>query len=1174
MASVIASLAVPGPGFADGPDGKTSDADDVDFARDIKPILSDHCFACHGPDEHDRQAGIRLDTADGIFDVVDTDEPADSLMLERIRESDPDLVMPPPDYHKPLSAKQKDTIERWIAQGATFEQHWSFRPIDDTVPANVQKIADAKDLSIIDAFVEASLRRIGLSSNDQADPESLLRRVSLDLTGLPPDETIAAEYLADPSLEGYERLVDRLIDSPAYGEHMARYWLDVVRFADTHGLHLDNYREMWPYRDWVIQAFNDDKRFDTFITEQLAGDLLPDPSTDQLIASGFNRLNVTTNEGGSIYDEVFARNVIDRTDAFGTVFLGLTTGCAVCHDHKFDPITSKDYYSLSAYFNSLDGSAMDKNVEDPAPTIQVPSEEQKAEQQQLARDLRQVRQEMDGPIASVDADQRRWERSLKSDPVIAAPTINDVHSKSGVAMTVDDDGTISLNETAADTDVITITATVPADADWQTLHLHAIADANTNRVGASPNGNVVLSEIDLQVRRGDGNWEPLKIQSATADVEQADGKFAVSYAIDGDTKTGNAGWAVGGHQSVGDRNAWFTFPPIRTGQEKAPVQLKVRLSFLSQYGKHQFQSIRLALSDRGATIPEGDRVTVGPMHSVGPFQLQRADQGYQDDFPIDRKAFDADRDVNYGGRTYRWQHRGDLPAIAINPLVASADTPSVLFIHQSIQSPKAQKVRLMLGVDGGFLVYLNNKEVASRRQDRKLDPLGDQWELNLRKGENHLLFRLVQHDRPLRWNYALAGPSVSIPDHVHQVAATDPATRSAELTKAMQRYFRSGFCQHPDWIAITMQERAIQKAQTDLNEAIPTTLVWKETKQPRQAHVLNRGQYDSPGEKVARAVPDWLPTIPDGVNNDRLGLARWLTRPDHPLTARVAVNRFWQQLFGTGLVKTSEDFGSQGEPPSHPELLDHLAGDFVESGWQVKRLMKRLVMTETYRRSAKAQPEHLDVDPNNRFFARGPRFRLDAEVLRDQALHLAGMLNTTMGGPSVKPPQPSGLWYAVGYTRSNTANFKADSGPDVYRRSIYTFWKRTSPPPQMSTFDAPSRESCTVRRERTNTPLQALLMMNEPQYLESAKTLATRVIEHSDLSDDTDRAAWLMRHVTLRQPSESQVDELVVLLNDLRNYYAENPTTAAKLSGDSSAQHAAWTVVCSTVMNLDQVVCK
>jgi hypothetical protein len=1153
-----------------------ADGNAINFSRDIRPLLSDHCFACHGPDEHQRESGVRLDTAEGIASVIDSDDWESSSLVARIRTDDPDMLMPPPSFHKPLSDQAKTMLEAWIRGGAEFQAHWAFiAPLRKEPPTAPEKMR--RDL--IDRWIDVAIEDAGLSANGPADRHTLARRVALDLTGLPPTMAQVQSFVEDSSPDAYERLVDSLLAAPAYGEHMARYWLDLVRYGDTHGLHLDNYREMWPYRDWVINALNANKPMDAFITEQLAGDLFPNAELADKVASGFNRLNVTTSEGGSIYDEVFARNVIDRTDAFGTIFLGLTTGCAVCHDHKFDPITQKDYYSLSAFFNSLDGNALDGNAKNHPPVVSVASAEQTNRLEEIAAELVAIDEQLQGPLEEVDAAQREWQALLASDrdSESSVLTPQSVMTKSGTRTEVTDDASVRVVDKVAGTETIEIVCELPP-GQWRVLQLDALTDAEHTRVGTASNGNAVLSEISLQTRQSaDGEWAACDIASAVASRQQDDVGFAVKNAIDGSIDV-DRGWAVAGHENEGGRTAWFRLKsPLVVSQEQ-PTSLRVVLHYQSKYAEHLLRDVRLTMSDSDRTVDPSQQVRVGDVHVVGPLRIDDVNSAFGHEFAAEKAdKFDPDAIITSGERQYRWQHRGDVLPVLTQSLPALSDQASVSLLHQSLHSPHEQTIGLQIGSDAGYVVYFNGKEIVQTRASGKFDPLINTHELKFRSGENHLVIKQIQQVGRSQLSFAFASAVVELPERLISQVASLATDASIGDGRALQRFYRTVYCDAPQWLAIQDLRRGLLKMQTDINKEIPTTLVWKETAEPRQARLLQRGQYDAPGEAVPRAVPSFLPPLPGAEANDsklpdRLLLAKWLIADNHPLTARVAVNRFWQQVFGTGIVKTSEDFGSQGTPPSHPELLDMLAIDFRESGWDIKAFMKRLVMTDAYQRDAKASETMLRLDPNNRLLARGPRFRLDAEVLRDQMLCVSGLLVNQVGGPSVKPPQPAGLWEAVGYTDSDTAVFVADEGDKIYRRSVYTFWKRTSSPAVMSIFDAPSRESCTARRERTNTPLQALLMLNEPQTLEASRRLATETIANQTSPEP--KIQSLFERVVLRSPEDKEQQALTSLLTDLTQFYSNEPDQASALVGSTDADLAAWTVVANTLLNLDEVVSK
>lgn len=1167
----------------------TPTPDSPNFASQIRPLLSDHCFACHGPDEHDRQAGLRLDTADGIADVVDTEDWQQSLIVERLRTDDPDRIMPPPGHHKPLNDQAKSLLESWVASGAVFEDHWAF------VPPRRHATEDNQRAARIDHWIDRAINQNGLEPNGPTDRMTLARRVAFDLTGLPPnwDQVQRLANAPSPDTEEfnrtYEAYVDRLLDSPAYGEHMARYWLDLVRYGDTHGLHLDNYREMWPYRDWVIDAFNSNKPFDVFITEQLAGDLLPDPSIEQQVASGFNRLNVTTSEGGSIYDEVFARNVMDRTDAFGSIFLGLTTGCAVCHDHKFDPITQEDYYSLSAYFNSLDGRALDGNKKDHPPSIKLPSDEQKTKLEEIKTELAYVDAQMKGPLEEVDAAQLAWQRSLNPNlsgqlrERVETPLVpTSAESKSGTQATIRD-GDVVLNQ-PSDQDDIEIQLPIPP-GQWRTITLTANTDEKNSRVGLSANGNAVLSEITFEYHdRADPEdvWKPLKIVAGYATVQQDDQGFAIEKSFDGIIDN-DTGWAVAGHESKGPRTAQFELAtPLEVATGNGQTKLRVRMSYQSRYAGHLLRSVHFQVTNVGVSRPLEPTVRLGDVHVAGPIKIKSTDAGYSNEYGGESKnEFDPTTTITSGDRQFRWQHRADVLPVVTNRLPVSRSHPSVALVHQSIEADSEHTIDLVIGNDDGHVVYLNGDKIGTQRGSARFKPLRKSYSIKLKKGANHLFVRMIRHRGQGRLAFAFHSPKVAIPDRLanrlSSLTDTPISERIPAEIQSIRSFYRDSYCQSSQWLALKDMRNGLLTMRTDLEKQVPSTLVWKETATPRDAFILQRGQYDSPGEKVPRRTLGFLPPMDPSAPNDRLGLATWLTQPNHPLTARVAINRFWQQIFGAGLVKTSEDFGSQGTPPSHPELLDELAIEFRESGWDVKSFMKRLVMTRAYQRSSKTSPTILAADPNNRLLARGPRFRLDAEMLRDQMLALSGLLVDQRGGPSVKPPQPAGLWAAVGYTDSDTATFVADEGDRIYRRSVYTFWKRTSAPAVMTTFDAPSRESCTARRERTNTPLQALLLLNEPQTLESSQRLAEQALAwEMDAAVVTNqvRVTRLFQRVVLRNPTLNEIETLVSLATDLSNYYSNHLDQAKALVGMSDAGLAAWTILSNTLLNLDEVVNK
>jgi hypothetical protein len=1011
----------------------------IDFGRQIRPLLAENCFQCHGFDENTREAGLRLDTHEGLLADIESGgkaitpgDAAKSALFERITAADSAVRMPPEETKKTLKPEEIALIKKWIDQGAKWDDHWSF--VTPKRPA----LPDVSDKSWsrneIDRFVLARLHKEGLKPSKPAEKIALIRRVTYDLTGLPPTPAEVDAFLADESDEAYAKVVDRLLESPRYGEHMARTWLDAARYGDTHGLHLDNYREMWPYRDWVIKAFNSNMSFDRFTTEQLAGDLLPNATLDQIVATGFNRCNVTTSEGGAIDAEYLIHYTNDRVATFGTVWMGLTLGCAVCHDHKFDPISAKDVYQLSAFFNSLDGPVMDGNSKNPAPVIKVASDKQLAEMAAVDTQIGDVQKLLAADNSDVDRAQSEWEASLAVKPAgevnwaALNPKSYTSRGKANLAK-LEDNSILASGENPAK-EVYEIIAELPAEA-ITAVRLEALIDPSLPEGGAgrSPNGNVVLNEFEVETATSDApdKFQKIKLVGAWADYEQPDGDFKIANAIDGNR---NSGWAIGGHLKRESRVAMFR-PEKPLGGGKSAMLIKVRLRHQSVFNQHQFGRIRVSVTS-AASIPQ---------------------------------------------------------------------------LHDSTVPPG---VKSILAV------------AAEKRNDAQKSELRD--------------------------------------------------------------YYRKSVSQDPAIVKAREDIARLRERRAAMDNSLPITLVWKEMANPRPAHVLHRGEYDKPGEVVKRQTPSALPPL--GVNGDklpsRLDLAKWLLSAEHPLTARVTVNRMWQHYFGTGLVESTEDFGTQGMQPSHPELLDWLAVEFRESGWDVKRFQKLIVMSATYRQDLKITPESFERDPKNRLLARGPRFRMDAEMVRDTALFVSNLLGTEIGGPSVKTYQPPGVWEAVGYTDSDTKNFRRDTGAALYRRSMYTFWKRTAPPPAMTTLDAPSRETCTVRRQRTNTPLAALALMNDEQFVEASRHLAERVITEGG-SSDADRATYLFRLATARKPSDA---ELAVILGTLAKHQAKFATdeeAAKKLiavgeskprEGLDAKQVAAWTMVANLVLNLDEVLTK
>ncbi len=1002
----------------------------ISFSQQIRPILSEHCFACHGPDEEAREADLRLDEQTSAFDsgAIVAKNLDESELWQRVSSDDEDLQMPPPG-HKRLSDEELQLLKGWIQAGGEYEQHWAFVP---AVKADIPKIDSANP---IDAFVQQKIREAGLSASPAADKRTLIRRVTLDLTGLPPTPEEVARFIANDSSDAYEKLVDELLGRVAYGEHMARYWLDLARYADTHGLHLDNERSMWPYRDWVVRAFTDNLPFDQFTRWQLAGDLLDNPSQDQLIASGFNRCNVSTGEGGSINEEWIFRYAVDRTSTTAEVWMGLTAGCAVCHDHKFDPISAKEFYSMYAFFHSAADPAMDGNRIDTPPVIKIYTDAEKRQLKSLEHQLATIDSEIEKKLAEFAyADPAEMQTPPAPESVTQLWFEDDFPANAKVQNSGGQTTFVSKSDTAAKVFSGERALQRTSKALGQDFYQTGAAPVTV------PDGADVFVHCYLDANNPP---ETIMIQFHTN------------------------GWQ---HRAVWGAEAKIDFGKSGTTE-------KHLMGDLPKTGEW----VRLVVPAEKMGLNRSTKVT-----------------GF---------AF-----TQFGG-TVSWDQLG------VESTVDKANDASWSF--------KVWASRLTEKETQAF-----PKELAKHLKDLPQEKWTEEQAKQLRV---HWL-KTVYADR-------------------ESLVAELEARRTKLKTK-----------------------------KDSINKSAPVTFVMADLPKPRESFVMLRGVYNKRGERVTRDVPAFLPSLPPAEDRDynRLDLANWLVTGEHPLTARVAVNRFWQQIFGSGLVKTSGDFGSQGEVPSHPELLDWLATDFAEQGWDIKRMIKMMVTSHTYRQSSRVPAESLAADPLNRMLSFAPRLRLDAEVLRDQALFVSGLLVNTVGGKAVKPYQPPNIWEPVGFGGSNTRYYKQDSGDALYRRSIYTFLKRTAPAPFMSTFDAPNREQSCTRRERSNTPLQALQLMNDIQHVEAARNLAERMLL-SGGDAATDRITWAWESLTSRLPS---ADELRIVEEALQRHlqrYAKDKRAAEALVayGDSerdesldNSELAAYTMVANLMMNLDEFVTK
>jgi hypothetical protein len=1030
-------------------------AEKAQFNRDIRPILARNCFSCHGPDSASRKADLRLDRREAAIEAeaIVPGKPDESSLVDRIFASNAGEIMPPPSSHKKLTTAEKGLLKRWIAEGAEYQPHWSFiAPARPPLPA-VKKNAWVRNP--IDRFVLAKLEQTGLSPAPAADARTLARRLHLDLTGLPPEPDDVERFAADKSPDAVDKLVDRLLGSKHWGEHRARYWLDAARYADTHGLHFDNFREMWIYRDWVIDAFNRNLPFDRFTVEQLSGDLLPEPTLEQLIASGFNRCNITTNEGGTIPEENLVLYTRDRTETTARVWLGITANCAVCHDHKFDPLSQKEFYQLSAFFNNSTQGALDGNIKDTAPVIVVPPPPDRARWNAVSAELAKAGAEVEGRRRSAGPDFEKWLAQAKADRLpldIPADKLL-LHA--------------SLSEGSGDH--------VCATVDGQPRELPVKPDAQWASGQVAQNAWKVGPKQVLEIPTA-GDFERKQAFSCSAWIRLPKDRRSGAVVARMDDRNGFRGWdlwvedgRVGGHVI----HQWPN-DALKAVSTKPHIQPeRWHHVCVTHDGSGKAAGMKVYVDGAARETRASQNALAGTIRTEAPLTIGQRKTGSR----LDGMAV---QDVRIYGRA--------LAADEVKHLVRDSR-----------------------------ILWLVAKPAAKRTESEKKDLLS--W-----------------------W-----------------LTAADPASR--ELAQRLAR--------------LEKEKEAIRTRSTIAH-------VTQEQKEPAKAYVLFRGEYDKRRDEVTPATPSMLAPMPAELPRNRLGFARWLLRPEHPLTARVTVNRFWQELFGTGIVKTSEDLGSTGELPSHPELLDWLAVEFRESGWDVKRLFRLMVTSAAYRQAATVTPDKLERDPDNRLLSRGPRFRMDAEMLRDCALAASGLMSATVGGPSVKPYQPTGVWEAVAMIGSNTREYKQDSGDALYRRSLYTFWKRAAPPASMEILNAPSREVCTVRRERTNTPLQALVTLNDPQFIEAARKLAETALRQGGADHDT-RIRFLTGRVIARPPCPEELAMLRAELDRLAAYYQAHPDDAKKLvdvgesksaaPADASAL-AAWTMLANTLMNLDEAINK
>jgi hypothetical protein len=1063
--------------------------DRVDFNFHVRPILSDRCFACHGPDDRARKAGLRLDIREHALAKLESGRraivpgrPGSSELVRRIYSSDPKLQMPEPSSHLTLSDVERGVLARWIEQGAEWQPHWAFIP-----PAKPEVPKPSRGLwarNEIDRFVLARLETRGMTPSSDAERETLLRRVSMDLTGLPPTMAELDAFVADTSADAYERAVDRLLASTAYGERMAVDWLDLARYADSHGYQDDGMRDMWPWRDWVISAFNRNLPFDQFVTWQLAGDLLPDATDEQRLATGFNRHHMQSQEGGVVPEEYRTEYVADRVNTFGRAFLGVSVECARCHDHKYDPITQKEFFELFAFFNSVNESGQIPYSGIPSPSVMVMDAETRTAVDALRKEIAALE-------AGIQPRGDEFERRFAS-------WLNSLGTKGSDPLARD--GLIGH---------------LPLDADVRKME-RPKADPNSK---TRPEPREIVSYENRVNRKqratagGDKDKRP----------ELVAGKFGGAFRLPGDS-----------YINIGEKFAYFE------RNEPFSLSLWVRLDAPGVHGP---------LVTRSGGVMNGNRGYEIMLHADGHLTA-----GLHHVFPDNSIEIATRRPLPAGewqhlGLTYDGSSRASGLRLFVNGV--AADTAVVVDnLHRSI-------------------IYAKGKGTWGDAPPLRFGKRQDETTEGVAFDE----FRIYDRQLTSVEMSGLGGGPASLDGLL---------ARRERLSPAERELLREHFHLRVDPVhtrtlpALTRVRGTLNARLTELDEV----MTMRDLPAPRPTFILARGAYDAPTEPVGPGTPRAIAAYPADLPPNRLGLARWLLSPSHPLTARVAVNRAWAMFFGRGLVPSLADFGSQGQLPSHPELLDWLATTFVESGWDLKALHKRIVTSSTYRQSSVADDRRREADPVNQWLARGPSHRLAAEQIRDAALAASGLLVRTIGGPSVYPYQPPGLWEALA-TR-NATTYTEGKGDDLYRRSLYTVWKRSSPPPSATSFDAAERLVCTVNRQRTSTPLQALVLMNDPQYVEAARKVAERMVREGGATP-RDRASYAFRLITSRTPAESELALLERLYADERARFAKQPDAARGLlaTGKSTraaglpvADVAAGAVVASTLLNTDAAVVK
>lgn len=1108
----------------------------LDFNQDVQPILASHCFSCHGPDPEMRKAGLRLDLEESAFkkrpghpDAIVPFHPEKSELIKRIESHDSHRLMPQTSLGeaKPMKPEEIAILKEWVKEGAVYKPHWAFdKPLRASLPVTGQDNGWVKNP--IDDFVLARLKQEGLQPSPEADKATLIRRVTLDLTGLLPTPAEVKAFVNDQSPQAYEHLVDSLLARPAYGEQRTRYWLDYARYADTYGLHFDNTRDIWPYRDYVIRAFNSNKPFDQFAMEQIAGDLMPAKTLDPLIASGYVRLGVSSNEGGTIPEELRTNIARERAEAFGATFMGLTVGCAVCHDHKYDPTTQKDFYALTAFFNNINEETFNRDRPVWAPVVRIP----KPQNQDAYNKVFAKRSELASQLNDMHLQQKalveQWLQSHQSAPQSVAT------DKLMLRLRLDEGSGLVIKNSAPNAQAASFEITKPAPEWGENTWLWPDFRMNSNtRVNLGQTG-----DFDTNQSFSTGGWFMLR--------------SAPNYPLD------ESGTLLSKMDTTQHDRGW----------DLALDHGKVAVDLVSEEPN---------INDPPLVTPGDGKPKVEKFDYPAPAELSAADLSPDKlGLPkVDPRKKNKKKDMKPKPEVAKdTTPRLAIKVVTLDGMPVDGHWKHVFFTYDG--SGKASGVK----------IYMNGVQLATRTIVDKLDKASIKTQVPMQLGWRYpeatpaketryqdirLYGRALNADEVKRLPYE---------DYVAEITSKPDSQWTEDQWHVVSQYYFTNLDNTAKSLRAQMDD--LDKQLDKLSEGGPLSLVAWEKPSLAYADILTRGIYTARTERVEANTPHYLPPLPAGMPHNRLALAKWTVSPDNPLTARVTVNRMWNEMFGAGLVETTEDFGIMGGRPSHPKLLDWMAVEFRESGWNIKHMYKLMAMSATYRQSAKTSHDQLIKDPRNLLLAHGPRFRMDAEMLRDVALQSSGLLVDKVGGPSVKPYQPPNLWEQISYPTSDTVHYAQGSGEALYRRSVYSYWKRMATLPDMDAFDAPARDAACTRRQRTDTPLQALVTMNDVQWVEAARALAERVIKQG--GEKPEQRIKLMGDILLSHDPPTQMAQVLEgSLAQMKKHYEADPKAAHELVQEGDKPHdssipdpelAAWTMVASEMLNLDETVNK